>query len=53
MITDNEEFYKKEKSISLQNVKELFNILKEELWQLLWVIPSKILTGHENLIHSV
>jgi hypothetical protein len=40
MITDNEEFYKKEKSISLQNVKELFNILKEELWQLLWVIPS-------------
>jgi ubiquitin-protein ligase E3 C len=53
MITDNEEFYEQQKPLSLQNVKELVNILKEALWQLLWVIPSKIPKHHEKSVQSV
>ena len=53
MITDNEEFYEQQKPLSLQDVKELVNILKEALWQLLWVIPSKIPKHHEKSVQSV
>ena len=53
MITDNEEFYERQKPLSLQDVKELVSILKETLWELLWVIPSKISENDENFVLSV
>ncbi|XP_062179642.1 E3 ubiquitin-protein ligase UPL6-like [Phragmites australis] len=40
-IIDNEEFYEQEKPLSLKDLKSLVLILKQALWQLLWVIaPS-------------
>ena len=49
MITDNEEFYEQQKPLSLQDVKELVIILKETLWDLVWVIPK----NDENFVQSV
>ena len=49
MITDNEEFYEQHKPLSLQYVKEIFIILKETLWDLVWVIPK----NDENFVQSV
>ncbi|MBA0629250.1 hypothetical protein Godav_023835 [Gossypium davidsonii] len=40
MIVDNEEFYEQEKPLSLKDVRCLIVILRQALWQLLWVIPS-------------
>ncbi|CAN8259033.1 unnamed protein product [Cochlearia groenlandica] len=37
MIVDNEEFYEREKPLSLQDIRLLIIILKQALWQLLWV----------------
>lgn len=51
MIIDNEEFYEQQKPLSLQDVKALVIILKEALWQLLWVIPSKTPTAQKP-VHS-
>jgi ubiquitin-protein ligase E3 C len=39
MIVDNEEFYEREKPLSLQDIRLLIIILKQALWQLLWVNP--------------
>ncbi|XP_066362074.1 E3 ubiquitin-protein ligase UPL6-like [Miscanthus floridulus] len=39
-IIDNGEFYEQEKPLSLKDLKSLVPILKQALWQLLWVIPS-------------
>lgn len=39
-IVDNEEFYEQEKPLSLKDLKSLIQILKQDLWQLLWIIPS-------------
>ncbi|KAJ4796995.1 ubiquitin protein ligase 6 [Rhynchospora pubera] len=39
-IIDNEEFYEQEKPLSLKDIKSLILILKQALWNLLWVIPS-------------
>jgi ubiquitin-protein ligase E3 C len=39
-IIDNGEFYEQEKPLSLKDLKSLVLILKQALWQLLWVIPS-------------
>ncbi|PKA63004.1 E3 ubiquitin-protein ligase UPL6 [Apostasia shenzhenica] len=39
-IVDNEEFYEQEKPLSLNDIRFLVVILKQALWQLLWVIPS-------------
>ncbi|XP_019096388.1 PREDICTED: E3 ubiquitin-protein ligase UPL6-like [Camelina sativa] len=39
MIVDNEEFYEREKPLSLQDIRLLIIILKQALWQLLWVSP--------------
>ncbi|XP_039836698.1 E3 ubiquitin-protein ligase UPL6-like isoform X3 [Panicum virgatum] len=39
-IIDNGEFYEQEKPLSLNDLKSLVLILKQALWQLLWVIPS-------------
>ncbi|XP_042488604.1 E3 ubiquitin-protein ligase UPL6-like isoform X3 [Macadamia integrifolia] len=41
MIVDNEEFYDQEKPLSLKDIRGLIVILKQALWQLLWVIPMK------------
>ena len=49
MITDNEEFYEQHKPLSFQDVKELVIILKETLWDLVWVIPK----NDENFVQSV
>ncbi|KAG4378423.1 hypothetical protein GLYMA_17G037600v4 [Glycine max] len=37
MIVDNEEFYEQEKPLSLKDIRSLIIILRQVLWQLLWV----------------
>ncbi|MED6147694.1 E3 ubiquitin-protein ligase upl6 [Stylosanthes scabra] len=37
MIVDNEEFYEQERPLSLKDIRSLIIILKQALWQLLWV----------------
>ncbi|XP_014508992.1 E3 ubiquitin-protein ligase UPL6 isoform X3 [Vigna radiata var. radiata] len=37
MIVDNEEFYEQEKPLSLKDIRTLIIILRQVLWQLLWV----------------
>ncbi|XP_010270852.1 PREDICTED: E3 ubiquitin-protein ligase UPL6 [Nelumbo nucifera] len=49
MIVDNEEFYEQEKPLSLKDIRGLIIILKQALWQLLWVIPAK----SNNLVKSI
>ncbi|KAJ0092761.1 hypothetical protein Patl1_24814 [Pistacia atlantica] len=49
MIVDNEEFYEQEKPLSLKDIRYLVVILREALWQLLWVNP----TSHTNVGKSV
>ncbi|XP_022547176.1 E3 ubiquitin-protein ligase UPL6 isoform X2 [Brassica napus] len=44
-IVDNEEFYERGKPLSLQDNRLLIIILKQALWQLLWVNP---LTQHNS-----
>ncbi|XP_028080491.1 E3 ubiquitin-protein ligase UPL6-like isoform X1 [Camellia sinensis] len=39
MIVDNEEFYEQEKPLSIKDIKCLVVILRQALWQLLWVNP--------------
>ncbi|XP_078443992.1 ubiquitin protein ligase 6 isoform X2 [Wolffia australiana] len=39
MIVDNEELYEQEKPLPLNDICYLVAILKEVLWQLLWVVP--------------
>ncbi|XP_057476366.1 E3 ubiquitin-protein ligase UPL6-like isoform X1 [Actinidia eriantha] len=39
MIVDNEEFYEQEKPLSLKDIRYLIVILRQALWQLLWVNP--------------
>uniref|UniRef100_A0A7N0UEM1 HECT-type E3 ubiquitin transferase n=1 Tax=Kalanchoe fedtschenkoi TaxID=63787 RepID=A0A7N0UEM1_KALFE len=39
-IIDNEEFYEQEKPLPLHDIKCLIIILKQTLWQLLWVSPT-------------
>ncbi|CAK9136438.1 unnamed protein product [Ilex paraguariensis] len=42
MIVDNEEFYEQEKPLSLTDISCLIVILRQALWQLLWVNPVPI-----------
>eukprot|EP00250_Pteridium_aquilinum_P021803 c25229_g2_i1 orf=816-2942(+) len=42
----NEEFYEQQKPLRLEDIKLLVGILKEALWQMLWVLPSKSTTGN-------
>ncbi|XLU93545.1 hypothetical protein S245_007897, partial [Arachis hypogaea] len=37
MIVDNEEFYEHERPLSLKDIRSLIIILRQALWQLLWV----------------
>ncbi|XP_022138444.1 E3 ubiquitin-protein ligase UPL6 [Momordica charantia] len=39
-IIDNEEFYEQEKPLSLKDIRCLIIILRQALWQLLWVSPA-------------
>ncbi|XP_057524727.1 E3 ubiquitin-protein ligase UPL6 isoform X1 [Amaranthus tricolor] len=39
MIVDNEEFYEKEKPLALKDIRYLIIILRQALWQLLWINP--------------
>ncbi|KAK9288799.1 hypothetical protein L1049_017264 [Liquidambar formosana] len=48
MIVDNEEFYEQEKPLSLKDIRCLIIILRQALWQLLWVNPTT-----SNLVKSV
>ncbi|OVA16717.1 IQ motif [Macleaya cordata] len=41
VLVGNEEFYEQEKPLSLKDIRGLIIILRQALWQLLWVIPSK------------
>lgn len=43
---DNEEFYEQQKPLQLEDIKILVVILKEALWQILWVLPSKSTSGN-------
>ncbi|KAF3682690.1 E3 ubiquitin-protein ligase UPL6 [Capsicum annuum] len=40
MIVDNEEFYEQEKPLSLKDIRCLIVILRQALWQLLWLNPT-------------
>ncbi|CAI0467575.1 unnamed protein product [Linum tenue] len=40
MIVDNEEFYEQERPLSLRDIRSLIVILRQALWQLLWVSPT-------------
>ncbi|KAJ7980436.1 E3 ubiquitin-protein ligase UPL6 [Quillaja saponaria] len=40
MIVDNEEFYEQERPLSLKDIRCLIIILRQALWQLLWVNPT-------------
>ncbi|XP_021757008.1 E3 ubiquitin-protein ligase UPL6-like [Chenopodium quinoa] len=48
MIVDNEEFYEQEKPLALKDIRYLIVILRQALWQLLWVNPVAPL----NLVKS-
>ncbi|KAL8244543.1 hypothetical protein R6Q59_010801 [Mikania micrantha] len=39
MIVDNEEFYEQEKPLSLNDIRLLIVILRQALWQILWLMP--------------
>lgn len=39
MIVDNEEFYEQEKPLRLDDIRCLVDILRQALWQLLWLNP--------------
>ncbi|KAK7388042.1 hypothetical protein VNO78_22844 [Psophocarpus tetragonolobus] len=49
MIVHNEEFYEQEKPLSLKDIRSLIIILRQVLWQLLWVNH----TTSANLVKSV
>ncbi|XP_057750940.1 E3 ubiquitin-protein ligase UPL6 [Arachis stenosperma] len=48
MIVDNEEFYEQERPLSLKDIRSLIIILRQALWQLLWVNH----TTNPNLLKS-
>lgn len=53
MIVDNEEFYEQEKPLSLKDIRCLIVILRQALWQLLWLIPTKSHTIQKSAdLHS-
>ncbi|XVE82321.1 hypothetical protein DITRI_Ditri15bG0138900 [Diplodiscus trichospermus] len=52
MIVDNEEFYEQEKPLSLKDVRGLIVILRQALWQLLWVNPSAHPSSGKSISNS-
>ncbi|XP_061370457.1 E3 ubiquitin-protein ligase UPL6-like isoform X2 [Gastrolobium bilobum] len=49
MIVDNEEYYEQEKPLSLKDIRSLIILLRQALWQLLWVNH----TSSSNSVKSV
>ncbi|KAG0587489.1 hypothetical protein KC19_2G168200 [Ceratodon purpureus] len=45
MSIDNEDFYEQQRPLSLPDIVQLVSVLKEALWQLLWVLTNKQQTG--------
>ncbi|GLT31999.1 hypothetical protein SLA2020_066960 [Shorea laevis] len=52
MIVDDKEFYEKGKPLSLYDVKYLIKILREALWQLLWLNPTAQPNPAKSASHS-
>ncbi|GKV29508.1 hypothetical protein SLEP1_g38434 [Rubroshorea leprosula] len=52
MIVDDKEFYEKGKPLSLHDVKYLIKILREALWQLLWLNPTAQPNPAKSASHS-
>lgn len=52
---DNEEFYEQQKPLRLEDIRKLVLILKEALWQILWVLPMKSATANAvtNVKHEM
>ncbi|KAH7436454.1 hypothetical protein KP509_05G020700 [Ceratopteris richardii] len=52
---DNEEFNEQQRPLRLEDIKQLVLLLKEALWQLLWVLPSKIASANSgaNAKHEI
>ncbi|CAN6726655.1 unnamed protein product [Malus baccata var. baccata] len=51
-IVDNEEFYEQEKPLSLKDIRCLVIILRQALWQLLWVNPTAPTTSMKPVTTS-
>ncbi|KAK9161791.1 hypothetical protein Syun_008132 [Stephania yunnanensis] len=51
MIVDNEEFYEQEKPLSLKDIRMLIVLLRQALWQLLWIFPSKPSTSVNSIVN--
>ncbi|KAJ8435762.1 hypothetical protein Cgig2_003184 [Carnegiea gigantea] len=52
MIVDNEEFYEQEKPLALKDIRCLIIILRQALWQLLWVNPVTPLNAGKSTARS-
>ncbi|XP_015574737.2 E3 ubiquitin-protein ligase UPL6 isoform X1 [Ricinus communis] len=50
-IVDNEEFYEQEKPLSLKDIRCLIVILRQALWQLLWVNMNP--TAHNSAVKPI
>ncbi|KAL8256250.1 hypothetical protein R6Q59_031317 [Mikania micrantha] len=50
MIVDNEEFYEQEKPLSLNDIRLLIVILKQDLWQILWLNPVAPMKFNANTL---
>ncbi|KAM0043757.1 putative ubiquitin-protein ligase E3B/C [Helianthus debilis subsp. tardiflorus] len=50
MIVDNEEFYEQEKPLSLNDIRLLIVILKQDLWQILWLNPVAPMKFNTNTL---
>ncbi|XP_065863879.1 E3 ubiquitin-protein ligase UPL6 isoform X2 [Euphorbia lathyris] len=51
-IVDNEEFYEQEKPLSLKDMRCLIIILRQALWQLLWVNPMSSNNVVKPVMHA-
>ncbi|XP_057430179.1 E3 ubiquitin-protein ligase UPL6 [Lotus japonicus] len=53
MIVDNEEYYEQEKPLSLKDIRSLIILLRQALWQLLWVNHTTSANSVKSLtVHS-
>ncbi|XP_076930594.1 E3 ubiquitin-protein ligase UPL6-like [Bidens hawaiensis] len=50
MIVDNEEFYEQEKPLSLNDIRLLIVMLKQDLWQILWLNPVTAMKFNTNTL---
>ncbi|XP_076944052.1 E3 ubiquitin-protein ligase UPL6-like [Bidens hawaiensis] len=50
MIVDNEEFYEQEKPLSLNDIRLLIVMLKQDLWHILWLNPVAPMKFNTNTL---